>query len=301
MGEGSGQRSWRSDRELREVMGRGEAPRRRRGQWIVDMTPRAIRFDESESQWRVKAQSRPGEYAVDIERHTCSCPDHTENKQKCKHQFAVEMLLAKQNQRFPGGLPIMNNLFISYLLEQIDLDVPWMAGRRVRLTSALDLFEVIDNGRRVSGSIKKARTDDFMGLALVLDEQKDGYFLVDADAQKSRCKLCNVRIPNSAELANSKGIYDCWPCWKSRLNPSERAAYVDLPRREHPRICDEQIVEAMQERMQGEIPRLQKMVLGGRYIYPIEASAAWTRELRRRQKASASSSIVCQGDHPLDL
>lgn len=61
-----------------------------------------IRFDGTA--WIVPSQSRNGEYAVDLQRQTCTCPYFQKNKLKCKHQFGVEEKIWREFQAVNSGL-----------------------------------------------------------------------------------------------------------------------------------------------------------------------------------------------------
>ncbi|HEX8370562.1 MAG TPA: transposase [Pyrinomonadaceae bacterium] len=47
-----------------------------------------LRFDGNV--WLVPSQSGHGEYTVDLQNQTCSCPDYSKTLVKCKHQYAVD-------------------------------------------------------------------------------------------------------------------------------------------------------------------------------------------------------------------
>ncbi len=46
--------------------------------------------------WIVPSQSGVGLYTVDVDKQTCTCPDHQEAGFKCKHLFAVEITLKRE-------------------------------------------------------------------------------------------------------------------------------------------------------------------------------------------------------------
>ena len=46
--------------------------------------------------WLVPSQSGKTIYRVNVERQTCSCPDHTEGGFKCKHLYAVEFTIKRE-------------------------------------------------------------------------------------------------------------------------------------------------------------------------------------------------------------
>jgi transposase len=47
--------------------------------------------------WIVPSQSRATSYKVDLFLNTCSCPDFQEHANKCKHLYAVELLLQRES------------------------------------------------------------------------------------------------------------------------------------------------------------------------------------------------------------
>ncbi|MBU3904876.1 MAG: IS5 family transposase [Nanoarchaeota archaeon] len=56
------------------------------------------RIEKTDNGWLVPSQSGRGKYRVNYNynHHKCSCPDHTTNKIKCKHLWAVEFIITKQ-------------------------------------------------------------------------------------------------------------------------------------------------------------------------------------------------------------
>jgi uncharacterized Zn finger protein len=45
--------------------------------------------------WLVPSQSGSGQYKVNAEKQTCSCPDYDICREKCKHIFAVEVTIKR--------------------------------------------------------------------------------------------------------------------------------------------------------------------------------------------------------------
>jgi|GEM_PF-3561164 len=45
--------------------------------------------------WLVPSQSGKGKYKVNTLKQTCSCPDYDFRKQKCKHLYAVEIIIER--------------------------------------------------------------------------------------------------------------------------------------------------------------------------------------------------------------
>ena len=55
------------------------------------------RIDKQENGiWLVPSQSGKGHYIVNPTNGTCTCPDHKEEGHKCKHLFAVEITLRRE-------------------------------------------------------------------------------------------------------------------------------------------------------------------------------------------------------------
>jgi transposase len=69
--------------------------RRQRGLAIAAL----CRIEKSGNKWVVPAQSGRGRYFVDLNSETphCSCPDFEERGQPCKHVFAVQFVIGREN------------------------------------------------------------------------------------------------------------------------------------------------------------------------------------------------------------
>jgi len=72
-------------------------PREERGIVIAAM----CRLKQENGEWVVPSQSAEKTYSVNPQRQTCSCPDHLEGGHKCKHLFAVEIVM--QREFHPDG------------------------------------------------------------------------------------------------------------------------------------------------------------------------------------------------------
>ena len=73
---------------------------------IIAATCRLNRM--SDGTWLVPSQTRAGQvaaYQVNLEKKTCTCPDHQEGGFKCKHIFAVEFT-AKREQFSDGTVAV---------------------------------------------------------------------------------------------------------------------------------------------------------------------------------------------------
>ncbi|HVS36167.1 MAG TPA: SWIM zinc finger family protein [Gemmataceae bacterium] len=46
--------------------------------------------------WLVPSQSGTAIYRVNVDKQTCTCPDHTESGFKCKHLYAVEFTMKRE-------------------------------------------------------------------------------------------------------------------------------------------------------------------------------------------------------------
>ncbi|MFL5342636.1 MAG: SWIM zinc finger family protein [Gemmataceae bacterium] len=69
--------------------------REQRGVIIAAM----CKLTESHGVWVVPSQiQRDKRYTVDIQKGTCTCPDHKETGFKCKHQFAVDFTVKREQQ-----------------------------------------------------------------------------------------------------------------------------------------------------------------------------------------------------------
>src|SRR6516165_9887674 len=68
-------------------------PREERGLVIAAL----CKLKRTKEGWMVPSQST-GEriYTVDVKSQTCTCLDHVEGKQKCKHLFAVEFTIKRE-------------------------------------------------------------------------------------------------------------------------------------------------------------------------------------------------------------
>src|SRR5690349_5593330 len=53
---------------------------------------------QQDGRWIVPSQSGEKKYVVDLERHSCTCPDHQETGFKCKHQWAAEFTVKRERQ-----------------------------------------------------------------------------------------------------------------------------------------------------------------------------------------------------------
>ena len=68
-------------------------PREERGLVIAAL----CKLKKTPEGWIVPSQSGDGLYTVDPQRQTCTCPDHRERGQKCKHLYAVEFTISEVN------------------------------------------------------------------------------------------------------------------------------------------------------------------------------------------------------------
>src|SRR5260370_30350223 len=56
-----------------------------------------FRLDRKDGAWIVPSQTNQGKkYSVNLERRTCSCPDHQEEGHVCKHIHAVMITLKRE-------------------------------------------------------------------------------------------------------------------------------------------------------------------------------------------------------------
>lgn len=92
-------------------------PRQQRGLEIAAKSK--IVWRELEKVWVVPSQSNQGTYAVDYEpqkgpdRATCSCPDYELRKQPCKHVFAVEIVV-KREEAADGSVTETRSVRMTY-------------------------------------------------------------------------------------------------------------------------------------------------------------------------------------------
>ncbi len=49
-----------------------------------------------EGYWQVPSQTGNGTYQVNLQKGSCSCPDHEVRQVKCKHIFAVEFTVKRE-------------------------------------------------------------------------------------------------------------------------------------------------------------------------------------------------------------
>src|SRR5437763_16515486 len=50
----------------------------------------------NDCEWLVPSQSSTEIYRVNVQTQTCTCPDHKESGNKCKHLFAVEITMKRE-------------------------------------------------------------------------------------------------------------------------------------------------------------------------------------------------------------
>jgi transposase len=66
--------------------------KQQKGKEIVKKS--GIKFDGN--LWIIPSQTGRGEYTVDLQNQTCTCPDFSKNLDKCKHQYAVDEKIARE-------------------------------------------------------------------------------------------------------------------------------------------------------------------------------------------------------------
>ncbi len=54
------------------------------------------KLNQTPDGWLVPSQSGEKIYRVNVEKQTCTCPDHTESGFKCKHLYAVEFTIKRE-------------------------------------------------------------------------------------------------------------------------------------------------------------------------------------------------------------
>jgi predicted nucleic acid-binding Zn finger protein len=65
---------------------------------VLAQDPRIKRVDAT--LWFVPSSAKEGGYLVNVETGRCPCPDHVEQKTKCKHIHAVELVRDGQAHRW---------------------------------------------------------------------------------------------------------------------------------------------------------------------------------------------------------
>lgn len=70
--------------------------------------------------WLVPSQSGKGRYTVvpDADSPHCSCPDHEEGGHKCKHLFAVEYVIQRE-QNADGSTTVTETLFTQQTVQRV--------------------------------------------------------------------------------------------------------------------------------------------------------------------------------------
>jgi len=62
--------------------------------------------------WIVPSQANNGSYIVDPKAHTCTCPDHEQRGQKCKHIFAVAYVMTRE-QNADGSTTVTESVVMT--------------------------------------------------------------------------------------------------------------------------------------------------------------------------------------------
>ena len=70
-------------------------PREERGLVIAAV----CKLNQTPNGWLVPSQSGERIYTVDPAKQTCTCPDHVEKGEKCKHLYAVEFTIKRETDR----------------------------------------------------------------------------------------------------------------------------------------------------------------------------------------------------------
>jgi len=72
------------------------------------------KINQKNGTWLVPSQSGHGKYAVflDDEKPSCTCPDHETRGLKCKHIFAVEYVI-KREQNADGSVTIAESVTVT--------------------------------------------------------------------------------------------------------------------------------------------------------------------------------------------
>jgi transposase len=135
--------------------------RRIRGMKII----KSQKLKYNGSEWIVPSQSGHGSYIVKLEKDmpTCSCPDYEKRRIKCKHQFAVEIIVKKQIDQ-EGNVTVTKK--VTYSQEWSSYDKAQIQQKEMFLKLLNDLCKTIPNPTYSFGRPRMPLSDMIFSSAL---------------------------------------------------------------------------------------------------------------------------------------
>ena len=219
----------------------GDTGRQLRGMAIAAR----VQIKQSKLGYKVPSQSENGAYIVNVDGDPyCSCPDFEKRDQPCKHIYAVDFTIQRDDPT-PGALVVPNtqpikygqdwtaynqaqiyegDLFPKLLRELCDtIEQPPQESGRPRLplsdmvfAAGLKVYSLM-SGRRAMSDIRQALTqqqlDHIPGFTTILRclQKPELTLLLQTLIEKSALPLNAVEVDFAADATGfSTSVYDCW-------------------------------------------------------------------------------------------